>query len=298
MIIQVAGIEANKPCDRCTEGKGPFRGCYVIPTDVPLHLRQSVLGCANCHYKCQQAYCSLKPWSLKTYPELTVVQPSQEAPAQPVAQPKRRLSEETKLPERRSLRIMLKRTAPSYTFGSRPSRTQSIPKKRIKIIGSRSEQCPSPPSDARTTPGNAFHQINPAACDNTSDANPVQFLQLETWEIAPGRVRDERSNTIDNFAFSNAYLAQNHTIQISREVSFQVITIKPGTVHEWQACTKTLRLCSVASGKLQVKIYNQEFPMGPNGMIRIRPGIGCTVMNKLYVDAMVHVTIMPSDLYG
>lgn len=58
-----------------------------------------------------------------------------------------------------------------------------------------------------------------------------------------------------------------------------------------------VRLCSVASGKLQVKMHGQEFSIGSNGMVMIRPGADCTVINKLYMDAVVHVTIVPSDLY-
>ncbi|KAI0385699.1 hypothetical protein F5Y04DRAFT_291152 [Hypomontagnella monticulosa] len=127
--------------------------------------------------------------------------------------------------------------------------------------------------------------------------DPAQFLKLETWEIAPGRIRDEQSNTTNIVAFSNAYLAQNQAIRISRDVSFQVITVKPGTVHTWSASANKFQLCSVASGKLDVKIQGQEFTIGANGMIQIRPGVDCTVINRLYIDAMVHVTVMPRDLW-
>ncbi|KAI0842762.1 hypothetical protein F5Y06DRAFT_304463 [Hypoxylon sp. FL0890] len=187
---------------------------------------------------------------------------------------------------------MLKRTASDHDLRSRLSQAQSARKKRKETVRSTQSHRSLPLSGPRTPPRNA-----PASVI-TSDVNPAQILELEMWEVAPGRVRDEEKDTIDNFAFSNAYLSQNHSVQICRDVSFQVITVKPGTVHEWQACAKSLRLCSIASGKLQVKIHNQEFPMGPNGMIRIRPGAGCAVMNRLYVDATVHVTVMPSDLYG
>ncbi|KAI0104082.1 hypothetical protein F4776DRAFT_668843 [Hypoxylon sp. NC0597] len=314
MIIQVAGRKANTPCDRCKEEQGPFRGCYVIPTDVPLHLRQSFLSCANCHYNSQQACCNIVPWSLKAYPELAIVHPLRETPKQLSCQPKRCLPRDTKLPERRSLRIILKQTAPDYSTRSTPSRTQAARKQSKKIARSYHVQRPSPPPDTSdemerdqssqnsqnsdSSRTSATDGLSAPASEIAGDFNPARVLELETWEIAPGRVRDEEKDTIDNIAFSNAYLTQNHAVRISRDVSFQVITIKPGTVYEWQACTRSLRLCSVASGKLQVKMHNQDFLMGPNGMIRIRPGAGCVVMNRLYVDAMVHVTIVPSDLYG
>lgn len=47
-----------------------------------------------------------------------------------------------------------------------------------------------------------------------------------------------------------------------------------------------------------MSIRGQDFLMGPNGMIRIRPGVECTVTNRLYIDATVHVTTVPGDLCG
>ncbi|KAI8958378.1 hypothetical protein F5Y11DRAFT_336312 [Daldinia sp. FL1419] len=69
-------------------------------------------------------------------------------------------------------------------------------------------------------------------------------------------------------------------------------------VHFWGASASKLRVCSVASGKLQVSIHGQDFSMGSDGMIRIRLGVECPVKNKLYIDATVHVTTVPSDLCG
>ncbi|KAI1465600.1 uncharacterized protein F4812DRAFT_103859 [Daldinia caldariorum] len=133
---------------------------------------------------------------------------------------------------------------------------------------------------------------------STSTANLAQMLGLEAWEIAPGRISDEQSDSVDNFAFSNSYMAQNQAVRIGHGVSFQVITIKPGTVHYWSASANKIRICSVASGKLQISIHGQEFSIGPNGMVRIRPGVECTAVNKLYMDATVHVTTLPGDVCG
>ncbi|KAI0600338.1 hypothetical protein F4775DRAFT_81221 [Biscogniauxia sp. FL1348] len=137
--------------------------------------------------------------------------------------------------------------------------------------------------------------------DTTSHAvgttlDPAKMLELETWEVAPGRIRNEKGPIIDNIAFSNAYLSQNQAVRISRDISFQVITIKPGTAHTFDALTTKLRLCSVASGKVKVKIAGQEFDMGPNGMFKVTPGVAATAMNMLYIDVTVHVSLMPGDL--
>ncbi|KAI1205304.1 uncharacterized protein F4807DRAFT_471161 [Annulohypoxylon truncatum] len=228
-----------------------------------------------------QACCDLKPWSLKTYPELSNVDISQNTLKRKIAESNSPRSAETKpLPERRSLRNMLKNER----------------RKKKEIIRSNSNECPPHLPACKIQPTNKPKRFNVHSNGSTSAIDPAQMIELETWEIAPGRVRDGARDIIDNFAFSTAYLAQNQSVRICREISFQVITVKPGTIYSWETCAMYLRLCSVASGKLQVKIHGQEFLMGPNGMVMIKPGVDCTVMNKLYLDAVVHVTIVPSDL--
>ncbi|KAI0880349.1 uncharacterized protein GGS22DRAFT_175408 [Annulohypoxylon maeteangense] len=282
MIIQVTGRKAHRACRGCKEGKGPFKGCYIIPANAPLHLRRSISGCANCYYSRIQTYCDLKQWSIETYPELSgnnvpkntgKRQLTESNPPQP--------NETKRLPARRSLRNILKQE-----------------RKRNKVIvRSKSNQSPIHQPVRKTQPTNTTGRSDIHSNASTIAINLGQMIELETWEVAPGRIRDEARDTVDNFAFSTAYLAQNKSVTICRDISFQVITIKPGTVHSWDACTSYLRLCSVGSGKLQVKIHGQEFLIGPHGMVMIRPGADCTVTNKLYIDAVVHVTIVPNDLY-
>ncbi|OTB11542.1 hypothetical protein K445DRAFT_212763 [Daldinia sp. EC12] len=247
LILQVTGQKAEIPCDKCTEGKGPFHGCIVLPPNAPLGLRQSMLGCANCHYKNKQSQCSLRIASQKTDLEL---EQSEVLPA-----------------------------------GSNSKKRKTITTRDSKRSGfSRQQSVSNSQNDVDIAP--------------TTPISPAQTLGLETWEISPGRIRDEQSEAVYNFAFSNSYLARSQAVRIGREVSFQVVTIKPGTVHYWSASASKLRLCSIASGKLQMSIHGQDFSIGLNGMIRIRPGVECTAMNKLYIDATVHVTIVPGDLCG
>ncbi|KAI0891118.1 hypothetical protein F4806DRAFT_338715 [Annulohypoxylon nitens] len=105
MIIQVTGIKATRTCSRCKQGKGPFRGCYIIPSSVPLHLRQLILCCANCYYKGNQGFCDLKQWLLRTYPELSKAPISKNTPQEQIIEPSlSQLAETKKLPERRSIR--------------------------------------------------------------------------------------------------------------------------------------------------------------------------------------------------
>lgn len=289
MIIQAAGTKAVTPCSRCRTNKGPFRGCFVVPTSAPISVRQAILGCANCYYHRRQSYCDLKRWSLITYPELRSTQPPNEAAATPAT----RTTKTEKQPERRSLRVVCKKSLKASIRKSESPR----PAARSSRIERASNKADLPSS------------LSP------STFNPSQMLELETWEIAPGRIRCEgQSDTIYSvslstqllrgvlanrpvdFAFSNAYLSQNQVVQIGRDISFHVITIKPGNIHSWEASPDKVRLCSIASGKLRVRMHDQEVSIGPNGLVWIQPGVSCTATNRLYIDAMVHVAAIPGDL--
>lgn len=43
-------------------------------------------------------------------------------------------------------------------------------------------------------------------------------------------------------------------------------------------------------GKVEVKLSNKVFHMGPNGMFVIRPGQHCVAGNDLYIDSVMHCT--------
>ncbi|TIC98886.1 hypothetical protein CH35J_006463 [Colletotrichum higginsianum] len=133
----------------------------------------------------------------------------------------------------------------------------------------------------------------PAPAPNSLAGNPMpsNMLEMEDWEVAPGRLRDEQSESPTNVAFSNSYLTTNQAVTVSEDISFNVIVIKPGDSHHWPEEADKVRICSIATGKLKVKLDNAEaFFMGLNGMFKLKPGMACTVENRLYVDSVVHVT--------
>jgi len=94
--------------------------------------------------------------------------------------------------------------------------------------------------------------------------------------------------------FSNAYLRRNKTVPIADGIGFNVIFIKPGSPHNWQPEADSIRICVVAAGKLVVKLGDGDgaidVNVGPHGMFKILPGMGCVVKNRLYIDAVLHVT--------
>lgn len=96
-----------------------------------------------------------------------------------------------------------------------------------------------------------------------------------------------------DIAFSNAYLSSNAAVPIMGGVGFNVINLKPGGSHKFPA-QQSLRLCSLATGKLSVKVEQEGgdagFQIGPNGMFRVLPGAAASVRNRVYIDAVLHVT--------
>ncbi|UKZ72694.1 hypothetical protein TrVFT333_000328 [Trichoderma virens FT-333] len=127
-----------------------------------------------------------------------------------------------------------------------------------------------------------------------SSAEVAEMEEMEDWEIAPGTMKDEKTNM--NVGFSNAYMSNQHPITISPGLSFNVLIIKPGHTHHWPIEATKVRTCSVASGKISVKMGNdQAFKLGPNGLVVIRSGQSCMVANRLYSDAILHCTTFEDD---
>ncbi|EXM26306.1 hypothetical protein FOTG_07316 [Fusarium oxysporum f. sp. vasinfectum 25433] len=113
-------------------------------------------------------------------------------------------------------------------------------------------------------------------------------LEMEDWEVAPGRIQDESSS--DNVAYSNSYLTSGQPVTVSEDVSFNIMVLKPGSANHWAVEDDKLRTCSVASGKIRVTMNEKTFNLGPNGMFVVRPGQTCKVENRLYMDSVVHCT--------
>lgn len=62
-------------------------------------------------------------------------------------------------------------------------------------------------------------------------------------------------------------------------------------MHKFKPRDNCTRLCSVASGKLTVRMDKEApFIIGPHGMFKIEADVGCTVESDLYVDVILHVT--------
>lgn len=91
-------------------------------------------------------------------------------------------------------------------------------------------------------------------------------------------------------AYSNAYLTSGQGNNIASNFTFRVDVIPGGTTRRFESMVDEMRFCSVASGKLVVNIDGEPgFIIGPNGMFKIRSGVSCSVQNKLYDSATLHI---------
>lgn len=65
----------------------------------------------------------------------------------------------------------------------------------------------------------------------------------------------------------------------------------------FKAEAEKTRICSLAAGKLSVEFdEGTEFTIGPHGLFKIKPGVACSVQNRLYIDAILHMSTVLEDL--
>ena len=127
-------------------------------------------------------------------------------------------------------------------------------------------------------------------------AAPPTALQMEDWEIAPGRIRRTAAAAggPDNIAFSRAYLSTTQTVQVTDTIAVRVKTIGPGAAFRFDSVTDAAntRLCTLISGKAQVRMGEEpEFDIGPGGLFVVKPGVEARIQNGLYVDCVLQIVV-------
>ncbi|KAF6824792.1 hypothetical protein CPLU01_10656 [Colletotrichum plurivorum] len=301
LLVFLTGDISATPCAVCTDPttqENTLTPCIVLCSSAPSWLQETVsASCASCqwrtHYKRWKNTCTLTPRPTRStpiHPPLPKIAP---APAVP--------NTVTLIPPPALFPYAPPRRAdPAPVTGPTPAATAPKPPTPVPVprYGSQAQVSngrPSSPPTRRVTrhslqaaEANAPAPAGPSMVGNEA---PADMLEMEDWEVAPGRVRDERSASPTNVAFSNAYLTSNQAVSVSEDIAFNVIVVKPGGTHRWTEDHDKVRICSLAGGKLSVKLDKTEpFQIGPNGMFKVKPGTACSVENRMYVDAVIHVT--------
>ncbi|PSR99223.1 hypothetical protein BD289DRAFT_479604 [Coniella lustricola] len=258
LLIQITGERPPQPCERCASGCGLYDGCFVISSKIN---PGTIYGCANCLYNGRQTFCSLKEWGKSR---------SKLAPAA---------------------------AAPTTTHGVNRASTASH-----NEVAKENPVTTATPVSIQHRQG-AIQQDNQSAYAShqatslvVTGVSTTSLRTMEPWEKAPGRIRSSASDRPENIAFSKSYLASGSGIQVCNEASFKIEVIRSGHSHRMPRQPGIMRLCSIAAGKLTVKMEQEEpFAIGPHGMFRIGPHTSCFVESDLYDDVVVHITSIQTD---
>ncbi|RYP79626.1 hypothetical protein DL769_002865 [Monosporascus sp. CRB-8-3] len=155
---------------------------------------------------------------------------------------------------------------------------------------------PTPPVSAVSIQSSRISAPSSSASSAVAPLTPVSAagpqhrcrdpLELEDWEIAPGRVRSEK----DNIAFSTAYLRATKPLPVHPGVGFHVVTLHPGKSFRLKAQADRVRVVSIARGKARVRFPGmEEFALDADGVVKVPPDTACVLENRLAADATLHV---------
>lgn len=197
MIIQLTGEEAPSPCSKCSEGRGQFSSCVVISRDAPPEVRARMVSCANCNYHNRQSDCSIIKWVV-----------GRQQPPWPGYLGRG---------GRRTISGMVFDPPEPASTSERPGVSDRRPSERRppndQEPAARSSSAPTPPAPTQTSGpagdrnvkeitkrGPSPRREQPAVMP-LRQPNPEEVLEMEDWEVAPGRIRFQGSETQDGMSF-------------------------------------------------------------------------------------------------
>lgn len=302
LLVHLVGekhFNGDKSCTNCIRGQGPFNGCYVLSKDADHEAHEFVRGCANCLFMHSKEACSIKSsWKVRVgvMPDLDA------SAAPPVAEWAAAAGYNKKRPRPTDSDIENEEPSGARRRSDRlvqvEDEAQPEPKRKIVTLSLNSKNGRSTPLSggnmrtamSRGSPVSAGPSSS-SALIRTGNAQPDDLLEMEDWEIAPGRIREVGVESPNNIAFSKSFLEVNQSIPISADVSFEVKTIKSGHSFDLDGVQTKARYCSLATGKLLVRVEGQpEFTIGPHGLFKVAPGVKASVQNRLYVDSVLHIS--------
>lgn len=86
-------------------------------------------------------------------------------------------------------------------------------------------------------------------------------------------------------------MSAGQTVQLFNNVSLVATVITSGSTYIFGADATMARAGVLLAGKVKVDVDGEtQFAVGPHGVFRIPPGVGCAVHNHCYVDAALQIT--------
>lgn len=220
ILVHVLGIDretgtGEKSCSMCIRGEGPFEGCWTLPRAASWESHQYAMCCANCLFIHKKAACSVKySWASrcdrrpgeKTFSgspppvaEWAASAPSANGSGQVK---KRQLSasdvSEESLAQRRRYERNTGSDDEDQTGAGKKTVTSPPPLSGRTTRASSSRAKRDTPPGPQTEHSKSFPQMAPSALVMAGQQNSDEVLEMEDWEVAPGRIREDgtkRSNS-------------------------------------------------------------------------------------------------------
>ncbi|KAK4663488.1 hypothetical protein QC763_608795 [Podospora pseudopauciseta] len=77
---------------------------------------------------------------------------------------------------------------------------------------------------------------------------------------------------------------------MTSNISVTAVRIESGAPFQFVADQTTTRVCTLANGKLRVKVDNEEeYAIGARGVFKIDAGVGSRGFNRYYEVVVLHV---------
>ena len=218
------------------------------------------------------------------------------------------------------MRLLAKISPWISTNCPRPSRDSTIKSPMVKKSKPRSSMDSAAKPSTITLPTSSNSRGARSSSFNKIDHETSED-KMEDWEIEPGVIAGSGSDNDDDSeieqseyfllavpvsetfanqnidpdtAYSSVYINSAEAgIKLSG-VHFQVIRVAPGSTAPGPD-VPYLRVCSVAAGKVRVKVGGKSFSIGAHGMWRIRAGEKCILANRHYSEAVIHVSTINAD---
>lgn len=213
ILVHVLGVERKaesneKPCSLCSRGDGPFEGCWTLPRYAAWESHKYALCCANCLFNHKRAECSVKySWERrcdtkpgeKTFPGSPPPVgewAASAASANSTGQSKKRhlsasdLKEESLAQRRRYERNRgAENEEKAEVAKGLVTLPVSLSKRTTRSTDSQTRRNISP--EPQPAHSKSFPSMSSSAVIMPGQQTSDELLEMEDWEVAPGRIREE-----------------------------------------------------------------------------------------------------------
>lgn len=204
MLVHVLGVGRNggsgkKPCSLCARGEGPFEGCWILPRNAAWESHKYAMCCANCLFNHKRHECSVKSaWEgrcdskpgekvfLGAPPPVFEWAVSAAKAGAGSQNKKRRLSSSDDQEESLAHR---QRTGRNQGVADEVDLPPLLSKKPPPATDRSRRRTPSPAQSIQHS--TSFSSMPSSAIVMAGQPTSDELLEMEDWEIAPGRIRED-----------------------------------------------------------------------------------------------------------